>query len=555
MNVDGSSVGTLTVNGIETMALTTTGAASIIDSVVSNTLKAVTVAGDQALTLGSIANGTGLTLTDMTAANTVDASAMTAALNLVLLNDGAVDVEVSTGSANDTVSFVSFDTDDTFDGGEGTDTISLTNNIAIARTTTNGGTLKDVEQLNVNTAGTGTINMDAFSGVTKVIFDADITAAATSTVDNAVSGITVEVDTTGTTGTLVVDLKTDGTADVVTIELDDVAAGEAITSIDVADAETLNISADDDTTNGVGAITITSLTATDATTLNLSGDADLTIAAVVDPATPVLSVVNASTMTGDLTISGMNTKATGATITLGAGDDRYEVATSNGADTITLGAGADTIVYTAVAQSDDDMDTITDFTQGEDVINLNTLAHTGAAAVTGIVTSVQFAGTRDSFALAQGALTGAGAASTTASKTAVFQADENILWVDIDQNGTLDNNDFRVKLDGITALTAADLGFGTGNTVTLTAAAAVVNTTTNTNADEMTTSEDDTINTTAAFANGSSVDGSFGTDTVNIDMTGSAGGAYTVDLTNIAGGQILDPNNSIRFKIESPKWL
>jgi hypothetical protein len=104
----------------------------------------------------------------------------------------------------------------------------------------------------------------------------------------------------------------------------------------------------------------------------------------------------------------------------------------------------------------------------------------------------------------------------------VFQQDEQILWLDADKNGTLDNNDFRVKLDGVTSLTAADLGFVVGNTLDLTAPAAVVSRTVATNATAMTTNQDDTINTTVANLAGSTINGALGTDTLNV--SGSAAG-------------------------------
>jgi len=518
LNVDGSGVGDLNVAGIEIVNVTTEGAASIMNSIASGSLRAMTIAGDQNLTLAA-AN-----FFDAVNVNTVNASAFTGNLNLTLTNDNAagIDVAVTGGTGNDTVTFQSFDTNDAFNGGDGIDTIGLTNAVATARTPVNGGTLSNVEQLNVTTLGTGTIDMDAFPGVTKVIYDAGLTNAALSTVADAASGITVEVDTlAGGTGNLTVALKTDGTADEVTIELDGIAAGHSVGTLTAADAETLNISADDDTVAGNGAVTIANLALTDTTALNLSGDADLTIAAATNPATPVLATVNASAATGNLNITGLNTAAAGATITLGSGDDVFNVATSNGADTITLGLGRDTIVYNAVAQSDRDMDTITDFVSGTDIVDVRALM-----GGVGVASSVQFAGNRASFAQAQGALTAG------AQRDAVFQVDEQILWVDVDGNGTLDNLDFRIKLDGVTAITAADLGFTAG--VTFTANKATFSTAIAADSQEGNAvgTEDDTINATVAQLVGSTVNGLGGTDVLNISGTAALG--EIADLRTIA---------------------
>lgn len=514
----GSDAGILTVNGIETFNLTATGEASHLTGLASTSLQTVNVAGDQNLTIDAVLNG----------ATTVNAGTFEGNLSVVADSaTAAKDVVITGGIGDDTADFsAGFETGDSFDGGDGTDTLGLTNAVAVG---TPAGTVSNVEILDITTSGTGTVDMDNFAGIEKVIYNAGITAAATATVDDAVTGLTVEVDVNGVgTENLVVDLKTDGTADELTIVLDEVAAGNAIASVNAADAETLNISVDDDTADGTGAMTITTLTATDATTLNLSGDADLTITGTVDPATPVLATINAADLTGDLTISATNTAAAGATITLGAGDDTFNVATSNGGDTITLGAGADIVVYTATAQSDTDMDTITDFVSGTDKIDLSSVAGNPV---------VNFLGNQASFGQAQGALSGD--AVPASGLDAVFQVDDQILWVDVDDNGTLDNNDLRIKLDGVSALVAADVGIAAGNTVTLTAAGQTVNLTST--VPGATTNQNDTINATAAFANGSTINGGIGTDTLNIttDLNTDLSAA-TVDLTNVAGGQALD---------------
>lgn len=525
LNVDGSGVGDLTVNGVETVNVTTRGSASSLNSISSNALRGLVISGDQNLTLAN-AN-----FVNTLAPNTVNASALTGNLNLTLTNDNVagIAVGVTGGSGNDVVAFQAFNTGDSFNGGDGVDTIALTNAIAVARTPANGGTLTNVEQLNVTTAGTGAINMDAFAGVAKVIYDAGLTNGATSSVVNAVSGITVEVDTLAAgTGNLTVDLKVDGAADVVTIELDGIAAGHAVGTINVDDAETLNISADDDTPTGNGAVTIGNLVLTDTRTLNLSGDADITLAAATNPGVPVLNVVNAGTVTGNLSITGLNTAASGATITLGAGADVFNVATSNGADVITLGLGADRIVYTAVPQSDSDMDRITDFVSGTDIVDVRALL--GGA----LASSNQFVGNFATFAQAQGALVGGLAFS------AVFQQDEKILWVDADGNGTLDNNDFRVQLDNVTSLTARDLGFVPG--VTFTANKVGFNTATAADSVENNAvgAENDVINATVAQLVGATVNGQGGANVINISGTAAPGevadltGATNVQTVNLA---------------------
>ncbi len=529
-------------NGIETVAITTTGTRSMLfDIQVGQT--SVEIAGDKDLSI----DDAGITLDGTT---NINATEFTGNLTLGALDSATVanDVVVAGGTGNDRVDFSNgFEAGDSFDGNEGTDTIALSYDEADTRTSlTTTGALTDVEELAitdeinaVNTTGDTALDMDMFSGITKVIFEAGVDTGDTVTVDDAVTGITVKVDVDSdddlVDGTVAVDLKTDGTADEVTFEMSDVEDAVVMTELEANDAETVNISvADGDTAVGVDSLTVTTLDIDDATTLNISGDADFIITNVDDPATPVLSVVNASTMTGDLTISGMNTKATGATITLGAGDDTYNVATSNGADTITLGAGADTIVYNAPAQSDRDMDTITDFVSGTDIVDVRALM-----GGVGTASSVQFVGNRATFAQAQGALSGIGG-----TMDAVFQVDEQILWVDSTLDGTLDNNDFRIKLDGVTAITAADLGFTAGVTFTANTVGFNLATAPDSVEDNAVGTEDDTINATVAQMVGATINGLGGADVLNISATAAAGeianrtmsGIETVNLDNTVEG-------------------
>lgn len=545
VNVNGTSVGALTVNGIETFNVTTKGAASMLAGIASNSLNTLNIDGDQDLTLDGIA------LSNTVGVNTVNAAELTGDLTLTLTNDGARRVAVTGGTGDDTVNFQAFDAGDTFDGGDGVDTIGLANAIATARTAANGGTLTNVEQLAVTSAGIGAINMDAFAGVDTVIYTQGVADGATSSVNNAVSGITVQADTlVGGTGNLTVDLKTDGAADVVNVDLMAVDAGDRIGTLTADDAETLNISVGDATLAGNGDLTIARLVLGDTTHLTLSGDADVTVNAITNPGTAVLSTFDASGLTGDLTIGGLNTANAGASITLGSGDDVYTVATSNGADTITLGTGADRIEYSNVAQSDRNMDTITDFVSGTDIVDVRALM-----GGIGFASSVQFVGNRATFSQAQGALSGLTA-------DAVFDVNESILWVDVDSNGTLDNNDFRVKLNGVTSLTAADLGFVAGVTFTANKTGFQTENTADSVEGVATGSEDDVINASVAQINdvNTHIHGRGGNNVLNITGTAAAGevadldmvaffdGVQTVNLANnVEGLRLSDEGNVVRL--------
>jgi len=524
LNTDGSSVGTVTANGIEIFNVKSTGSASAFDALASNTLREMNITGDADLTLA------GAVFTNTAAVNIVNAKDFTGNLDITLTNSGAanIDVAVTGGAGDDRADFsAGFDKNDAFDGGEGNDTLALTNGVAVVVNAADFGTVKNVEILEITNGGqdvgANKLDLDNFPGVTTVYYSANLAGA--TTVQDVASGITIKVNNPSGQN-LTTTLKTDGASDVLNLQIEKLAtAGETANVITAANFETVNIDVRDDAkVVGVGSLTINQLAINNATQLNITGDAHLNINNDGDPTTPALTTLNAANLTGNLTLTGVDFAKAGATITLGSGDDTFNVATADGADTITLGAGKDRIVYTAVAQSDRDMDTITDFVSGTDVVDVRPLM-----GGIGVASSVQFVGNRPTFAQAQGALSGATA-------DAVFQQDEQILWVDVDKNGTLDNNDFRVKLQGVTSLTAADLGFTKG--VTFTANVAGFNTANAADSVENNAvgPEDDVINATVAQINavGTTIDGKGGADVLNISGAGVANlRAATGTLDNV----------------------
>jgi len=513
----------LTAQGIETfnvLASVASGSAATSQTLTSSSARSVAITGDASTSITVNLAGAGATealtgsVTGNAAANTMNVTA-----------DVADFLSVDLGGGNDALILPNgIGENYTLAGGEGVNVLSLTQ--AGATATDAKAAISDFDVLNISNAGTGTIDMDDFEGgFSKVIYDAGLGGA--TTVDDAVTGIEVEVDVTAVAQNLTVDLKTDGAADAITVTLDAIGAGDAIGTINAADAETLTISVDDDTTTATGTIAIAGITLGDATSVVLSGDAATTITTFTNPTTAVLTSFDASGMTDDLTMSGLNLAAAGATITLGSGDDSVTMGTGDGADTIDLTAGGDnTIAYTAVGQSDAAaMDVIKGFVSGSDDIDLTGL---------GVINAALFGGVGASRTAAEGLLGG------TNNAIAVYQADDNVLWVDSNASGTLNAGDFRVELEGVATIVATDLGVtGKGAGIALTdAGASVVNTTTNTNASAVSTNEADTVTSTLAAANGAVVDTAGGVDSLSIsdDITG----AGTVNLTNEAGGAVLD---------------
>ncbi|BBP45129.1 hypothetical protein THMIRHAS_05020 [Thiosulfatimonas sediminis] len=158
-------------------------------------------------------------------------------------------------------------------------------------------------------------------------------------------------------------------------------------------------------------------------------------------------------VTGSIGADTIYATANADTVDGGAGNDT--IYGGLGADTLTGGAGNDQFTYAAVAESSaTNTDTITDFagiTAG--VVGDQIVVNSGI--LSGL--TLNFAGNQADFASAQGATT-----QGDALIDYVFQTDNNTLWVDINNDGTLNADDLQIKLDGVTALT----GDNTGNTAT-----------------------------------------------------------------------------------------
>lgn len=130
------------------------------------------------------------------------------------------------------------------------------------------------------------------------------------------------------------------------------------------------------------------------------------------------------------------------TIMGGEGDD--ELWGNAGTDVLTGGAGNDTFHYTAVSDSQGvTVDTITDFMSGEDTIDFSAIA-VGAGSYTGeangygaVLTSLQ----------------------NTGDSQAVLDTSTNTLYLDVDGNGILDNQDMAIDLAGVTDLDNTDFAW------------------------------------------------------------------------------------------------
>jgi len=384
-----ASTASFTENGIETFNVTTSGAASTLASLNSDTLKTLNVTGSAGLTItGALAD----TVT------TVNASAATGGVNVLL---GAADVTATGGSGNDRFAFAgNLNTNDSVVGGAGTDTVAitgvdLTNAANVAQLNALNTKVTGVEVLeftgNVATTIQGGTGTGAFTNteITKLLFNtdaADIINQAGSTRTYAFGELN--------TGNATINLAAGATSVNVSLEA---IADTATPSNTGADVATLAINLDagavagsTSTVNllstgpGTVANTITSLSAVAGSTYNITGSHDLTVSGLAAGGT-----VNASSFTGKLTLTGS-----------GVNDS---ITTGTAGSTITAGAGVDTINFSASAGARDvhnitgitaaaDRDVVTGFTVGTaataDQIRFadadTTHVGTGAAAIQAI---------------------------------------------------------------------------------------------------------------------------------------------------------------------------
>lgn len=155
--------------------------------------------------------------------------------------------------------------------------------------------------------------------------------------------------------------------------------------------------------------------------------------------------------------NGEDTITVSAASTVDGGAGRDEIKGSTGADVLRGGAGSDIIyanggddVLTGGADSDifvvnsnapTDEVTITDFNTAQDRIVIEEISGQ----------TVSYVGSASNFANAQASI------SATGAVEAVFQSDINTLWIDSNNDGTLNANDTRIVLQGVTSLATANV--------------------------------------------------------------------------------------------------
>ncbi len=393
VTLSGVSTGTaLTINGatgnIETVALTSSGSANIIDSLTTTNATAVTVAGDQNLTITAGLDATVATLNASTLTGNLTATmgAVAAATitggtgnDSVTISAVTGTVNVSSGAGNDTITAATNLTiTDTINGGDGTDTLSsvFASVSTAGYTTPTTRTISNIETLRFSDAATGAFTTRGIdTSINKVIFAVDDSTNAAADATFAAGTSTLEIGTSTTTAaalsnngvatTLAVSAYTPAAADgdSLTISNKNLSTADAFDDVAITstEIETLTINSGAYATaieQTLGALSITGSTGyTTAEKLVLTGANNVTFSGAI-----TADIIDASGLTSTTGTTLTTVTGTTATTITGSGGNDVLVAdtTSNvsisggaGNDDITGGAGNDALL------GDDGNDSIT----------------------------------------------------------------------------------------------------------------------------------------------------------------------------------------------------
>lgn len=314
-----------------TLAVTAASGANFVEfkdgSKAIGTLKTLSIAGTGSVDL--VANNA-----EFDNLTTVNASGNSGGVTLDLDNN-AKDVTITGGSGDDTFVLPNFTDKDVVNGGAGNDTLVVT--LGDAAGLTKAPSLTSIETLQVtgSVSADTTLNAD-FLKVSNFVIDGGIGANLTLT--NLTSGAKVQLNADSTaTKDLTLDVKgaIAGSNDSLTIATDADGADldtNAIT-VKVGGVETLNIVGP---SSGTGSFKLGGITDAQLTTINVSGKGAVDLGTI---AAAGVTTVNASGNSGGVTADlSKSTKA----VTFTGG---------KGVDNITLGTGADVLVYKAAAES------------------------------------------------------------------------------------------------------------------------------------------------------------------------------------------------------------
>jgi S-layer protein len=480
----------------------TTATGSTLANITTTGVEALTVAGDKVLTLTSAAGLTGLktvtvtgaaglsasvaqasvtavntTGTTGTATITLDATKATytggAGVDNVTTSATAPTKAISLGAGDDSLTLASGTTAVTgaISGGDGTDTLSMvTADVVTASANTLLSTfVTGFERLTLTgSAGTQSVNL-ANIGITNFV---TVAGGADVTLQNLANNGTVVISAANTGVTVTNAAFATPATDALNVVLS-AAAGFNAGTFTAANVETVNLTATD-TTDAATAHTLT-VTANKATMLNVSGNAGVTLTltgsvllATLDATNATGAVTATSESTGAMTLIGGSgndslTAKVGATtadvLRGGAGNDT--LTTNAGLTTLTGGAGQDLFVIATAGSTGSTYSTITDAAAGDRIQFANKGEETFNTTKVVLAGTASFTDYLNAAAVGVGGINGIIRYFDFGGNTFVVydQSDSTTAFV----NGT----DVVVQLTGIVNLSTASLSYVGGTLPTL----------------------------------------------------------------------------------------
>ena len=234
---------------------------------------------------------------------------------------------------------------DSVDGGAGTDRLNVFNDANIGQFA--NASVSNVEQVYAQfdgTTGVDNLNVSTNADVTQAwVSGGTLAANDIVTLTKAqTAGVAGTVAGAGTLAFVFSDASA-ATGDVATLALNG-ANTTALTTVTIADIETLNVSSTG--TNVLGTVV-----AAAATTVNVTGTG--TLSATL--ASAAITTIDASASTGAMTLIATASAGNTQTITTGTGVDTITTTYAGlaGTDTINLGDGVDSLIFTDVATFND----------------------------------------------------------------------------------------------------------------------------------------------------------------------------------------------------------
>jgi len=364
LNLDTAKASNVIIAGVETVTVDTTGKSTLTELNVAAATKLV-LTGSGKLTVSDLDSGTNTVL------KTVDASGSTGGVVL----DGFIagDVIITGGSGDDKFDFTDNGitaTSDSVVGGEGKDTIVLAASSTAVLKGTDANPSSGLEALELKTVDIGGGATLTASGLTMDTITEFIISANTASnaddanvaVTNMDSGDTITVTTGGADSTALDDgvqltgtLTDNGTADVVTLDLQGIGAVTANATADTGLSETtldshevINLKS---SSNEAGTVTnneIEKLSADELITLTVTGSADFKTTNADGLAnTTKLTTIDSTGLTGKFEVLGID--KSDLTMKLGSGQNTLGMAALDSSDTITGGSHAlDKLTATAI---------------------------------------------------------------------------------------------------------------------------------------------------------------------------------------------------------------